>query len=170
MKARTLTANVLAFALLAAAVLAFITIERDKATSRPAPEAKVTRYRVDYALRKAKARQRFLMIEFGADWCEDCQALARALQSPTARDYFQNHFEFLDIDIGHSDRNFEAADALGVDLNHGIPAVVLFAPDGTRIGATNDGELEPSRKFSPQQILAFLQAVVERRIIINPAI
>lgn len=170
MKARAITANVLAGALFATAVLAFRTIEHDRAASRPAPEAQVTRYRIDYALRKAKARQRFLMIEFGADWCEDCQALARDLHSPAAGDYFQDHFEFLNIDIGHSDRNFEAANALGVDLDHGIPAVVLFAPDGTRIGATNNGELEPARNYSPQQIRAFLQAVVEQRIIIKPAI
>ena len=170
MTARAITANVLAGALIVTAVLAFITIERDRHASRPAPEAGVTHYRVDYALRKARARQRFLMIEFGADWCEDCQALARDLQSPTVGVYFQDHFEFLNIDIGHSDRNFEAADALGLDLNHGIPAVVLFAPDGTRIGATNHGELEPSRNYSPQQILDFLKAVVERRVITDPSI
>jgi protein disulfide-isomerase len=170
MQTRAITANVLAVVLFATAVLGFMTIERDRAASRPAPEAAVTRYRVDYALRKAKARRHFLMIEFGADWCEDCRALALDLQSAAAGDYFHDHFEFLNIDIGHSDRNFEAADALGVDLSHGIPAVVVFAPDGTRIGATNHGELEPSRTYNPQQILGFLQAVVERRTIIDPAI
>lgn len=145
-----------------------MTIERDKAAARPAPEAKVTQYRMDYAMRKAKAQHRYLMIEFGADWCEDCQALARDLQSAPARDFFQNHFELLTIDIGHSDRNFEAADSLGVDLSHGIPAVVLFAPDGTRIGATNHGELEPSRRYRPDQILSFLKTAVERRTVVDP--
>lgn len=170
MKTRGIIANGLALALVATAVMAFLSYQRDHAAAQPLPEARVTQYRVDYAVRKAKAQRRFLMIEFGAAWCEDCRVLAQDLQSEVARGYFQSHFNFLNIDIGHSDRNFGAADTLGVDLSHGIPAVVMFAPDGSRIGATDHGELEPSRNYRPEQILQFLKAVVDHRALTNPAV
>jgi len=165
---RIIAGNILGLALFASSLGAFYVHQRDKAATRPASEDKVTEYRVDYARQKAKAMHRFLIIEFGAGWCEDCRAFQRDLEGPAIRQYFQDHFDFLMVDIGHSDRNFEAAESLGVDLDHGIPAVVCFAPDGTRIGATNKGELEPSRSYRPEQILAFLKAVVDDRTIVNP--
>jgi hypothetical protein len=58
--------------------------------------------------------------------------------------------------------------ALGVELN-AIPTAVFFDPDGGRIGATNNNELEPSRKYGAGQILAFLKDVAQRRLISNPA-
>jgi thiol:disulfide interchange protein len=166
---RTIVGNVLAIALLATAVWAFVVDQKDKAATRPATENQITQYRLDFALKKARAQRRFLMVEFGADWCEDCRVLARNLDDESTRDYFQSHFNLLGIDIGHSDRNFKAAEILGLDLSHGIPAAVFFAPDGSRIGATNNGELEPSRNYRPAQILAFLRDVTERRIITTPA-
>jgi thiol:disulfide interchange protein len=161
--------NLLAITLFMTAIGAFLVNQNDKQASAPAPESKITKYRVDFALAKAKAQRRFLIIEFGADWCEDCRVLAHHLEDGLTREYFQNHFSILQIDIGNSDRNFEAARELGVDLDHGIPAVVVFAPDGSRIGSTDNGELEPTRKYRADQILDFLKALVERRAITNPA-
>jgi hypothetical protein len=62
----------------------------------------------------------------------------------------------------------EIMKALGVELN-AIPTAVFFDPAGTRIGATNKMELEPSHKYGKTQILAFLKEIAERRQITNPA-
>ena len=170
MNVRALAGNLLGLALLATSTGSFLMNQKDKAAMRPAAEGKITQYRVDYAMAKARARGRYMMVEFGSDWCEDCQALAKNLSAGIVHDYFRDHFDFVFVDIGHSDRNFEAAESLGVDLSHGIPAAVFFAPDGQRIGATNHGELEAARNYSPAQILEFLQQVTGHRCIINPAI
>jgi protein disulfide-isomerase len=168
-KTRTILGNILSVVLLASVAGAMFVHQSDKAASQPATEDQVTQYRLDFALRKAKAERKFLMIEFGADWCADCRQLARSLDDESTRDYFRSHFNLLRIDIGQSDQNFAAAKTVGLDLSHGIPAVVFFAPDGSRIGATNNGELEPARNYRPEQVLAFLKAVVAQRAITNPA-
>ena len=169
MNARTIVGNTLAVALFATMLFAFFVHERDKAASASLSEEHVTQIRVDYALKKAKAQRKYLMIEFGADWCDDCRVLAQNLADSSIRQYFERYFNLLKIDIGHSDRNFAAAQRVGLDLSHGIPAVVVYSPDGARIGATNDGELEPARTYRPQQVLAFLKAIVDRQSITNPS-
>ena len=134
----------------------------------PYKEVKVTQADVDKAIRQARAEKKFLMVEFGANWCEDCLVLVKTLDEGNAKTYFRQHFVVLPVDVGFFDRNQEIAKALDVQLN-AIPTAVFFAPDGSRVGATNKMELEPSRKFGAPQILAFLKEVAERRVITSPA-
>ena len=123
---------------------------------------------IDAALRRARQRRHFLMVEFGADWCGDCRALAANLDSPELREYFKSHFDLLRVDVGQFDRNVDMAKSVGVDINQGIPTAVFFAPDGKRIGATNHGELASSSLLGPDQIQAFLRAIVEQSRVTKP--
>jgi thioredoxin 1 len=165
---RKVIGNAALILLLATAAWAVLVDQKDKAASRPATESEVTRYRIAFARQRAKALHRFLMVEFGADWCEDCVVLARHLREGASGDYFQKYFELLMVDTGHSDRNLDIAASLGVDMSHGIPAALFFAADGRRIGATNQGELEPSRSYSSEAILRFLKEIVEQQRITKP--
>ena len=128
----------------------------------------VTQADVDKALQTAKSEGKFLMVEFGADWCVDCVVLARTLEEGGTKEYFQQHFVVLKVDVGKFDRNHAIAKALDVELK-GIPTAAFFAPDGSRIGATNKMELEPSSKYGSKQILPFLKEIAERKLITNPA-
>jgi thioredoxin 1 len=138
------------------------------AAQKPYSEIKITPSMMSEALNKAKAEKKFLMVEFGANWCEDCIVLARNLEEGETRDYFQKHFVILKVDVGQFDRNLDVAKSLGADLNKGIPTAVFFAPDGNRVGGTNKGELEPSRKYGTKQIHAFLKEIAEHRLITTP--
>jgi thioredoxin 1 len=123
-----------------------------------------------HAIKTAREQNKFLMVEFGANWCEDCVALARNLEQGETRDYFQKHFVVLKVDVGQFNRNLDVARSLGVDLDKGIPTAAFFAPDGNKVGATNKGELEPSRKYGSKQIYAFLREIAERRVITIPGL
>ena len=123
---------------------------------------------IDAALRMARQRRHFLMVEFGADWCGDCRALAANLATPELQEYFKQHFDLLKVDVGQFDRNVDLAKSVGVDINQGIPTAVFFAPDGKRIGATNQGELASSSLLGPDQIRTFLHAIVEQYRVTKP--
>ena len=116
----------------------------------------------------AKDQGRFLMITFGANWCYDCRNLHRMLETDEVRAYTDELFDFVFVDVGTMNRNRETAERLGVTLNRGIPVAVFYAPDGSLIGTTNDGQLEPARYYSSKQILKFVKDVAERSQIAAP--
>jgi thiol:disulfide interchange protein len=140
--------------------------------SSPPPQiyqpTQITPGMLAHAIKTAREQNKFLMVEFGANWCEDCVALARNLEQGETRDYFEKHFVILKVDVGRFDRNLDLAKSIGVDLDKGIPTAVFFAPDGNKVGATNKGELEPARKYGNKQIYAFLKEIAERRVITVP--
>jgi hypothetical protein len=65
-------------------------------------------------------------------------------------------------------RRQAVAEELGVDLSRGIPVAIFFGPDGKLIGTTNDGQLEPARRYSSKQILRFMRDIAERSRITVP--
>jgi thioredoxin-related protein len=123
-------------------------------------------------LRSARERARrsgkLLMVVFGGNWCPDCRALDDRLHESPVREYVQQRFEIVNVNIGNEDANLGIAKDLGVSLKKGVPAAAFFTPDGKPIGITNQGELEPARQYDVRQVLAFLRRVAEQRRIEKP--
>jgi len=122
----------------------------------------------------ASARQqalddgKFLMVTFGANWCLDCRTLHHHLRSPEVRTFTAGTLDFVNVNVGKLNVNWDLATELGVDLRRGIPVAVFFGPDGQIIGTTNDGQLEPARYYTSKQILKFVRNIVERSLIAAP--
>jgi thiol:disulfide interchange protein len=157
----------LSLSFLAALLLAFA----QSPTTVPGPYRADADAHKDLAAAQARARDghKFVMVIFGANWCEDCQVLHRSLESPEVRGYAESHFEIVRVDIGaDGKKNGDVAQDLGVSLDKGVPAAAFFAWDGTPVGRTNSGELEPSRNYKPGQILRFLQQVIDHHKITTP--
>lgn len=117
---------------------------------------------------RAQQEGKFLMVTFGANWCLDCRTLHRRLQSSDVADYTRDLFHFVNVNVGKFNQNREVASGLGVDLRRGIPVAIFFDPQGRSIGTTNDGQLEPARRYSSKQILKFVRDVAERSLIAAP--
>jgi protein disulfide-isomerase len=116
----------------------------------------------------ALAEQQFLMVTFGANWCQDCRSLHLNLHKKEVEQYTEGLFQFVNVDVGKFNQNRHVADELGVSLARGIPVAVFFDPQGQVIGTTNDGQLEPARRYSSRQILKFVRDIAERSRIQAP--
>lgn len=127
-----------------------------------------SRQELTAAKQRAAAANHLVMVIFGANWCPDCVVLHRSLESGETEIYARQHFEFVAVNVGNFDKNLDLAKEFGVTLKKGIPAAVILAPDGTVVGMTNHGELEASRNYTPQQILGFMQDIVEKRQVVFP--
>ena len=116
----------------------------------------------------ARDQRRFLMVTFGANWCYDCRNLHRQLETEEVRAYTDGLFNFVFVDVGKLNQNRDVAASLGVSLTRGIPVAIIFDRDGSLLGSTNDGELEPARYYTSQQILKFVRDIAERQRVIAP--
>jgi protein disulfide-isomerase len=116
----------------------------------------------------ALAEKQFLMVTFGANWCQDCRSLHLNLHKKEVAQYTEGLFQFVNVDVGKFNQNRHVADELGVSLSRGIPVAVFFDPQGQVIGTTNEGQLEPARRYSSRQILKFVRDIAERSRIQAP--
>jgi thiol-disulfide isomerase/thioredoxin len=120
------------------------------------------------AEQRAKASRKYVMVIFGANWCKDCIVLHGLLDEPATKAYVEAHFEIVGVDLGHFDKYMDVAKSLKVDLDKGIPATAFLASDGSSVGNTSNGELEPSRNYHSEMILHFLHEVVDNHKIVKP--
>lgn len=116
----------------------------------------------------ARTERKYLMVTFGANWCRDCLNLHRILHSREVESYTRDLFRFTNVDVGKFNQNRHVAADLGVTLTRGIPVAIFFDPDGQVIGTTNEGQLEPARRYTSKQILKFVRDIVERSQIASP--
>jgi thiol:disulfide interchange protein len=108
------------------------------------------------ALALATSDHKEVLIDFGADWCPDCQVLDKLFQSQGTRSLLQTDYHVVAVDVGQFNLNLGFA-AKYVNLQaSGIPALVVLAPDGTVRFATNDGSFENARTMNSDQVNAFL--------------
>ena len=108
------------------------------------------------------------MVTFGANWCADCLSLHHNLQSPEVSEFTAGVVDIAYVNVGKFNANTDVAEDLGVNLERGIPVAIFFRPDGTVLGTTNEGQLEPARFYTSKQILKFLTDIVERSVIAAP--
>ena len=134
----------------------------------PYDENADARKEIATAREEALSAQKFLMITFGANWCMDCRTLHRRLKSEEVAKYTQDRFLFVNVDVGKFNQNADLANELGVSLSKGIPVAIYFDPKGQVIGTTNEGQLEPARRYTSKQILRFVRDIVERSQITTP--
>ena len=162
MRLSSLTVRIVAFAL-----LGMLAISAQTATGPYDIKADAHKD-IAAAQQRAKTSKKYVMVIFGANWCKDCVVLHRLLDEPATKAYVDAHFEIVGVDLGQFDKQMDVAKSLKVDLDKGIPAAAFLASDGSSIGNTNNGELEPSRNYHSEMILHFLHEVVENHKIVKP--
>src|ERR1700690_4574912 len=68
---------------------------------------------VQQALIAAKSSHKPVLIVFGANWCEDCRALDRAIKRGKSAELLARSFSIVKGDVGGFDRNLAAVAAYG---------------------------------------------------------
>ena len=109
------------------------------------------------ALAKAKREHKRVILDFGGDWCGDCQALDIYFhQSPNDR-LLADNFVLVHVWIGHMDTNLGVAEKYGVPIKKGVPALTVLGADGKIVHAQADGEFEDMRHMNPASVTEFLE-------------
>ncbi len=143
-------------------VLIFLTVGLSAAVlAAPLPydESANAKAAVRHALVAAKSSHKPVLIVFGANWCEDCRALDRALRSGKGAALLAGSFNVVKVDVGNFDRNLDVVAAYGNPIKKGIPAAVVVSVDNKVLYATKAGELANARRMSATGIYDFFRKV-----------
>jgi thiol:disulfide interchange protein len=109
------------------------------------------------ALAEARRTHRRVLVDFGGDWCGDCQVLDIYFhQSPNA-DLLAKNFVKVNINIGHIDANLDVGERFGVPLKKGVPALAVLDDKGNVLFAQKTGEFENMRNMQSSDLTAFLE-------------
>ncbi len=103
---------------------------------------------LEQALERAAARDRLVLVVFGADWCPDCVALERLLADPLVAPLIDQGFEVVRLDVGRRERHVALAARWGIDYARGIPAIAILDGNAAPRLATRDGELRAARSMT----------------------
>ena len=108
-------------------------------------------------LAQAKREHKRVILDFGGDWCGDCQVLDLYFHQAPNADLLQKNFVLVHVWIGHMDTNIDIAAHYGVPISKGVPALAVLDADGKVLYAQATGQFNDMRHMEPSSVTEFLQ-------------
>ena len=112
---------------------------------------------ISSALKQAAHEHKRVIVDFGGDWCGDCQVLDIYFHQQPNVEILDKNFVLVHVWIGHMDEHVDVAEKYGVPLKKGVPALAVLAPTGKVLYAQRSGEFEKMRSMDPASVTEFLQ-------------
>jgi thiol:disulfide interchange protein len=108
------------------------------------------------ALKTASASHKRILLDFGGDWCGDCQVLDLYFHDAANRPILEANFVLVHVNIGHMDANVEIAEKYGIPLRKGVPALAVLDEKGALLYSQKSGEFEDMRNMQSSEVTKFL--------------
>jgi thiol:disulfide interchange protein len=145
------------FKLIALAVLlAFAAGTANSATHDIYPDPAQARADLAAALKTAAATHRRILLDFGGNWCGDCQVLDMYFHDPANRPILDANFVLVHINIGMRDANLALAKRYRVPLDRGVPALAVLSERGTLLYSQKTGQFAPMSSMESSAVTTFL--------------
>jgi thiol:disulfide interchange protein len=120
------------------------------------PDPSQARADLAAALKTAAATHRRVLLDFGGNWCGDCQVLDLYMHDDRNRTLIESNFVVVHINVGHIDANLDIAEKYGVPLNKGVPALAVLSDRGALLYSQKNGEFEAMRRMESSALTEFL--------------
>lgn len=139
-----------------------ITADKVQALPHPYDEAADAHRSLAGAMAAAKLSGKKVLVDFGANWCPDCRALAGVLGVDQIQAYVKANYEVAVVDVGRFNKNLDIPAGYGVKI-HGIPTVMVIDPVSNQV-LNRDGleALGDAGTMPPQAVVDQLVSWTER--------
>jgi thioredoxin-related protein len=116
---------------------------------------------IEEALRTAKAQDKHVLLQFGANWCGWCHRLHGLFKenAEIAKALKENYVVVL-IDVDQVDgkpHNANVDQRYGKPTRFGLPVLVVLDSDGKQLTTQDTAKLEEGDHHDPKKVLAFLE-------------
>ena len=141
----------------ALAALLVFGVSQARATGREIyPDPSQARAELAAALETAAQTHKRILLDFGGNWCPDCQVLNIYFHDAVNRPILEANFVLVDVNIGRMDANLEIAREYGVPLGKGVPALAVLSDRGKLLFSQQGGEFENMRSMDSPDVTRFL--------------
>ena len=107
-------------------------------------------------LKAAAASHKHVIVDFGGNWCGDCQVLDIYSHDPGNKVLLDTNYVLVHINIGHMDENLNIAQRYQVPLAKGVPALAVLDEHGRLLYSQRTGEFEKMRHMESSAVTSFL--------------
>lgn len=130
-------------------------------TARPAsreiyPDPAQAKADLAAALKAAAQSHKRLIVDFGGNWCGDCQVLDIYFHNPQNRPILESNYILVHINIGRMDENLDIAEKYGIPVTLGVPALAVLSPEGKILYGQRGGEFSQMRRMESSAVTKFL--------------
>jgi thioredoxin 1 len=108
------------------------------------------------ALKTAAETHKHILLDFGGNWCGDCQVLDLYFHDEKNLPLLQSNFVLVHVNIGHMDENVDIARQYDVPLERGVPALAVLNEKGKLLFSQRKGEFEAMRRMESSSVTEFL--------------
>jgi thiol:disulfide interchange protein len=108
------------------------------------------------ALKVAAQTHKRVLLDFGGDWCGDCQVLDLYFHDEKNRPILEAGFVLVHINIGKMDANLDIAQKYQIPLQRGVPALAVLSDKGALLFSQKSGEFEAMRSMESSSVTSFL--------------
>jgi thiol:disulfide interchange protein len=108
------------------------------------------------ALKTAAATHRRILLDFGGNWCSDCQVLDIYFHDAQNKPILDANYVLVHINIGEMDANLDLAGKYGIPIRKGVPALAVLIEHGAVLYSQKNGEFEAMGKMQSSSVTAFL--------------
>jgi thiol:disulfide interchange protein len=115
------------------------------------------RKQVRAAIVRASHERKNVVLDFGANWCEDCHVLEAQMEKPELASLIGGNFIVVNLDVGRFDKNLDLARKYHVPLKKGVPALAVLDSHGKLLYSQEQGEFENARHMTFESIKAFFE-------------
>ncbi|MGA7833466.1 MAG: thioredoxin family protein [Terracidiphilus sp.] len=140
-----------------AALLAVCALQARSASREIYPEPAQAKADLAAALKTAATSHKRILLDFGGNWCPDCQALDLYFHDAVNRPILEANFLLVHVNIGHMDANVDLAEEYGIPLHKGVPAVAVLDERGELLYSQTSGEFEDMRNMASSDVTRFLR-------------
>jgi thioredoxin 1 len=120
------------------------------------PEGAQAEKDITAALAKAAKEKKRVLIDFGGNWCGDCQVLEIYFHDPANRGLLEQNFVLVPVNIGRYDENMDIAARYGVPVSKGVPALAVLDASGQLLYSQRNAEFQAMRRMDSASVTAFL--------------
>jgi thiol:disulfide interchange protein len=109
------------------------------------------------ALKQAASQHKRVILDFGGDWCPDCQVLDIYFHQPPNAELLDKNFVLVHVWIGQEDKHLDVAHKYGVPVTNGVPGLAVLRANGSVVYSQGTGEFRDMRTMDPASVTAFLK-------------